>query len=46
LTEQLAKCESVEVDIKKKALERGKFEGLDKEKRFLDPKDRYYNNLQ
>lgn len=45
LTEELMKSESIEVDIKKKSLERGKFEGLDKEKRVLDPNDRYYKKF-
>jgi hypothetical protein len=45
LTDELARSETIEADIKKKCLERGKFEGLDKEKRVNDPNDRYYKKL-
>lgn len=31
--------------VMKKALERGKFEDLDKDPRLKDPNDAYYNNL-
>lgn len=45
LTQELAKSESIEADIKKKSLERAKFEGLDKEPRLKQRGDRFYNNL-
>jgi RCR-type E3 ubiquitin transferase len=31
--------------VKKKSLERAKFEGIDKHDRLKDPNDRYYNKL-
>lgn len=35
-----------EVDVKKKALERAKFEGIDKDERLKDPNDPYHGDLQ
>lgn len=46
LTEELVKSETLEADIKKKALERAKFENLDKEPRLKKRGDPFYNDLQ
>jgi len=46
LTKLVCECEDLEEDIKNKALQRAKFEDLDKEERLKNPADRYYNNLQ
>lgn len=35
-----------EIEVQKKALQRIKFEGLDKDPRLNDPADDFYNNLQ
>lgn len=36
----------MEEDILKKAVERAKFEGIDKHDRLKDPNDRFFNNLK
>ena len=42
----LDEAKELEEEIKSKALERAKHEGLDKEKRLRDKEDEYYNDLQ
>jgi hypothetical protein len=37
--------EASETDLKKKALERAKHEGIDKDERLKRPGDNFYNNL-
>jgi len=41
----LDQAEIYEENLKKKAIERGKFEGLDKHDRLKDPNDAYYNKF-
>ena len=36
----------MEDDVLKKALERAKFENIDKHERLKDPNDKFYNNLR
>ena len=42
----MAENEALETDIKKKAVERGKFEDLHKHDRLKKKGDRFYNNFQ
>ena len=44
--EEIAECEHIEKEIKKKAVERAKFEGIEKDKRLKDPADRYFGKLE
>lgn len=46
LHKETTEINEIEKKVMKKALERAKFEGIDKEKRLKDPTDAYYNNLQ
>jgi len=41
----LESAQAVEEKILKKAVERGKHEGLDKHERYKNPADPFYNNL-
>ena len=45
LSIEMAEAEAVESDVKKKALERAKHEGLDKDPRLSKQSDHYFNNL-
>lgn len=42
----MIEAEKIEDDVLKKAMERAKFEGLDKEPRLKEPNDRFFNNLK
>lgn len=42
----MVKINSFEIEVKKKALDRAKFEGLDKDPLLKDKNYVYYNNLQ
>lgn len=42
----MREAENFEEDLRKKALERGKHEAIDKHERLRDVNDRFYNNLQ
>lgn len=46
LSEQLVELEAAETDIKKKAIERAKHEGIDKHERLKNPADRFYGKLE
>ena len=46
LNHELQEGEKIEAEVNKKALERAKFEGIDKDPRLKDPNDTYFNNLQ
>jgi E3 ubiquitin-protein ligase MYCBP2 len=46
LTEAFKEASKIEDEVIKKAVERGKYEGLEKDKRLEDPNDPYYHNLQ
>jgi hypothetical protein len=46
LTDLMKKAEDYEEDMKKKAVERGKHEGIDKDERLRKQGDRFYNNFQ
>lgn len=42
---EITESVKIEDDVKTKAFERGKFEGLDKHDRLKDPKDLYFGKL-
>ena len=42
---EIVESEKIEDDVKKKAFERGKFEGLDKDERLKKPGDPFFNDL-
>jgi hypothetical protein len=44
--ELMAESESFESELKKKAFERGKYEGLDKNERLRNPNDRFFNKYE
>jgi hypothetical protein len=46
LVDEIAEVSIIEEDVHKKAMERAKFENLDKDPRVKDPADRFYNNLR
>ena len=46
LTDEVKQSEVVEEDVMKKATERAKFEGLEKNPRLKDPNDKFYNDLR
>ena len=46
IMDELIELESYERDVKKKALERGKFEDLDKDPKMKDPHYHFYNKFQ
>jgi len=46
LNKELIDAQKIEDDVIKKAVERSKFEGLEKDPRLNDPNDPYFNNLQ
>jgi len=39
-------CSNFEDELKKKAIERAKFEGIDKHERLKVPGDRFFNDLK
>jgi hypothetical protein len=41
----MKKAEDYEEDLRKKAIERGKHEGIDKHERLKDRNDRFHNNF-
>jgi len=43
--DQVTAALAVKADVEKKALQRSKFENIDKDPRLSDPGDRFYNNL-
>ncbi|CDW80922.1 e3 ubiquitin-protein ligase [Stylonychia lemnae] len=46
LNRELALALKIEEEVIKKAVERSKYEGLEKDPRIADPNDIYYNNIQ
>ena len=46
ITTELEKIKKIFEDIRKKAIERLKFEGLNKDKRLHDPNDKFYNKYE
>jgi E3 ubiquitin-protein ligase MYCBP2 len=46
LHKEIVESEKIEAEVEKKAVERAKFENLDKDARLKDPNDIFYNNLQ
>lgn len=42
----MIESQKIEDDVVKKAVERAKFEGLEKNPRVLDPNDVYYNDIK
>ena len=42
----MSESEKYETDLKKKAIERGKHEGLDKDKNYNDPSYAYYKKFE
>lgn len=46
LKQELGELRAFETLVRRKALERAKFEDIDKDPRLKDPTDHYYNNLQ
>lgn len=46
VTAELKSIHDIFEDIRKKAVDRLKFEGLDKDKRLHDPKDKFYNKFE
>ena len=45
INDELILINEFEIDVKKKALERAKFEDLDKDPRLKDKNDFYFDNL-
>ena len=45
LHKELQEGKNIEEDVIKRAVERAKHEGIDKDKRLSDPNDNYYNNM-
>ena len=41
----MEKINACEIEVKKKALERAKYEGIDKDDRLKEKGDFYYNNI-